>query len=112
MTDATREKARGEAPTPLDLRSAWDSGVPPVDWLAKPWIVAGEVHNVIGQGGVGKSILCLDMALGMATGTTILGDTVSVAGARRVIYFDREQSYHLHDAWVVDPYNVIAYEED
>ena len=64
--------------------------MPPVAWAAKPWLVAGEVHNLIGQGGVGKSILALDMALGLAAGATILGGTVPVQRAGTVVYFDRD----------------------
>lgn len=74
----------------VDLRKDFYEGIPPVDWLAKPWLVAGEIHNVIGHGGVGKSTLLHDMAVGLATGTDFLGGSAKVVRPVKTIFFDRD----------------------
>jgi hypothetical protein len=44
----------------------------PVDWYARDWVAAGQLHIAVGDGGIGKSSLGLDMVARASTGTPVL----------------------------------------
>jgi hypothetical protein len=69
---------------PLDLTSP----PPPVKWLVNNLICRGDIHLEMGEPGIGKSWLTMDMCLAVAQGRPWLGHEVMEAG--RVLYVDEE----------------------
>lgn len=61
-----------ELPTPLDLAGIHANGVPPVQWIAEPYLVEQEIVLWIGDGYTGKSMVALDMAVGLAGGLPVI----------------------------------------
>lgn len=63
-------KFTGEEPTDsgLTLRAISEFDVKPLDWLWEPFIVSGAVNLVYGDGGLGKTSICLDLAARLTTG--------------------------------------------
>ena len=78
-------------PWPLDLRRAEKEGIPPVAWVAEPYLVEGELHLIVGDGATGKTFLALDTALGLAAGQQIFVDC-AVSRPYRVLYVDEDGS--------------------
>ena len=104
MNDATavlnaetaQEEEKVAAPCPLpfkpiDLVQLEKEGVPPVQWLAEPYLVEGEIHLLIGDGATGKTFLTLDTALGLAAGRPIFVDCSPVRSCR-VLFIDEDGS--------------------
>ena len=55
--------------------SAWQGQtVPSKEWLVKDWIPMGCVTALYGDGGVGKSLLALDLQTAIATGNKFFGE--------------------------------------
>lgn len=67
--------------TPTDVTIL--DGLTPLDWLNPPTntakvivpdiISAGQVVSLVGQGGTGKSLLMLDIAMALSSGQSVLG---------------------------------------
>ena len=68
----------------------WDGTLPETRWLARPWLVANEIHTIIGNPGSGKSIFLLDTAVGLAIGGAIIFGAVQSDHTHRVLYFDSD----------------------
>jgi hypothetical protein len=75
---------------PIDWPSFWANDGPKADWLAEPILPAGRQVAIFSGAKVGKSLLALDIAAGLASGTSVLGhsptDPIDVA------YFDMEMT--------------------
>lgn len=72
---------RGDAETlPLIDIDAWTKlKPPPREWIVPPLIPARNVTDLAGDGGVGKSLLALQLMVAMATGGTWLGRPIAPA---------------------------------
>jgi RecA-family ATPase len=69
MTERTKTPARVPAfSTPLDVRALLTSPPPPLDHVL-PGLLCGTVGMLAGPGGVGKTMLELQLAAALATGT-------------------------------------------
>ncbi len=49
------------------------SSPPPREWIVKEWIPRGCLTILFGKGGVGKSLLCQQLGIAVASGTNFLG---------------------------------------
>jgi RecA-family ATPase len=65
------------------------NGIPPVKWLAKPYLVEQELNLWIGDGYTAKSMLALDTAIGLASGNTVLFGS-PVSRPYRVLFMDED----------------------
>ena len=54
---------------PIDWPSFWANDGPKADWLAEPILPAGRQVAIFSGAKVGKSLLALDIAAGLASGT-------------------------------------------
>jgi RecA-family ATPase len=61
--------------------------VEPLEWIAKDLIVANAVNGLFGDGGTGKDLILLQLAIAMTCGAQWLGHDVEQG---RVIYFPTE----------------------
>ncbi len=87
---ALRQYREGE---PLiDLREV-DVGSRP-RWLLEPYLEAGGPTILFADGGTGKSMLALAMAMSIATGVSLLG--IPRAEPRPVLYLDWEADHYIH----------------
>ncbi len=59
-------------PPPIDIMAAFESPPPPIDYVL-PGMVAGTVGALVSPGGVGKSMLALQVAAQIAGGPDLLG---------------------------------------
>lgn len=73
---------------PFDVEAALAAPPPPVDWVVEGYVQAGVVTLLHGDGGLGKSLLALLMARGVASGTPILEHSTPKPG--RVVIIDGE----------------------
>lgn len=75
---AVRSTAKQEvSPFPsalVDLSQWVDKAPPPREWLVKDLIPKGAVTGLFGQGGVGKSLLCQQLATTLALGKDTFGE--------------------------------------
>jgi hypothetical protein len=72
---------------PLDLSQP----APPVDWLARGMVAKGDVVFWIGEPGLGKSWLMMDLAVAIAEGgDKWLGRELDFPDDARVLYIDEE----------------------
>lgn len=67
------------------------------DWLVEDILSKGSIIVLAGDAGVGKSMLCYSLALGLASGGKFLGRQLK---ADRVLYFDQENSAEDSDAYL------------
>lgn len=90
-TIVDRQPRAGDSHFPtLDLTSE----PPPVNWLVHNLICRGDIHLLIGEPGIGKSWLTMDLTLAVAgVRDTFLGHKVDHHG--RVLYFDEENPEDL-----------------
>ncbi|MBI2240285.1 MAG: AAA family ATPase [Magnetospirillum gryphiswaldense] len=73
QTEQEREEARIAWEDPSD----WDyETTPPTDWVVDGMIPRGEITLLLGTGGTGKTLLAMQMATGLAAGTSVLGRPV------------------------------------
>lgn len=80
--DRTLEALRGKgAPSTLAIEpaSAWATRAPPVprDWVIGDLIPAGRVTSMLGNGGLGKSTIAIQMAVHVAMNRPIFGQEVN-----------------------------------
>lgn len=78
-----------ELPIPLDFAELRRNGIPPTPWIAEPYLVEQEMNLWIGDGFTGKSMLALDVAVGLASGTEILFGA-KVSRPYRVMIMDED----------------------
>jgi hypothetical protein len=88
--EAPRQDDSG-LPKPLDLARFQKEGIPPVAWLAEPFLVEGEIHILVGDGSTCKTFLALDIALGLASGQPVFIDR-EVSRPYRILYLDEDGS--------------------
>lgn len=74
---------------PIDFAELKRTGIPPIRWLARPYLVEQELNLWIGDGYTAKSMLALDTAIGLASGTSVLFDS-PVARPYRVLFMDED----------------------
>lgn len=72
-----RDRGRGAKPAPpalvpIDPRR-WTSPAPPRRWIVQDWLPRGVVTALYGDGGVGKSLLAMQLLASTALGTPWLG---------------------------------------
>jgi hypothetical protein len=82
---------KGDPATPLEARRP-----APENWLVPGWIPRGETTVVYGDGGVGKSLFTLALALSGLTGAPVGG--WRVAPVRNVLFLDWESHKGDHEA--------------
>lgn len=85
--------------SPLNIAHMLRNPPPPLDHVL-PGLLAETVGLVVGPGAVSKTMLVLQMAIAMATGTPLLGGLVGGAGPRsaapaRVVLVLAEESAHV-----------------
>ncbi len=85
--------------SPLNIAHMLRNPPPPLDHVL-PGLLAATVGLVVGPGAVSKTMLALQMAIAMATGTPLLGGLVGGAGPRsaepaRVVLVLAEESAHV-----------------
>ena len=80
--------------TDNDLDLVDDEVIDP--YLLKPFIASSGVSVLYGEGGLGKSLLALGMALSVSTGQPLFGEFPKVIGP--VIYTDYEDDSSVHAA--------------
>lgn len=80
--------APGELVTYIDWAELFDTTTPTVDWLVEPLIPVGRQVAIFSPAKTGKSLLALEIAAGVATGTPVLDQDAQAP--RDVIYIDLE----------------------
>lgn len=68
--------------------------VPQREWLVQDWIPAGRVSGLMGQGGVGKSLIAQQLQAACALGAPWLG--LSVAQCRSIGVYCEDERDELH----------------
>ena len=68
--------------------------VPIRDWLVDGWIPVGNVSSLYGDGGVGKSLVALQLAIGVASDTGWLGNPVEAGKALFISAEDDRAELH------------------
>lgn len=76
--------------------------IPPRNWLAQELIPSGTVTLLGGDGGTGKSLLALQLAVAVASGCQWLNRSVARGGALFISAEDDESELHRRVADVVD----------
>ena len=75
--------------------SAFEGEAPVRDWVIQDWLPQGEITSLYGAGGIGKSLLSIQLALAVACGGKFLG--LPIAKKRPVLVVaceDTEQELH------------------
>jgi hypothetical protein len=67
---------------------------PPVRWLVQDLLCRGDIHLELGEPGIGKSWLTMDLSVAVLQGRPWLNKPV-VEGPGRVLYFDEENPEDL-----------------
>jgi len=62
---------------PKTLKELMDTDYPPTQWIWEKFILKGEVNLLYANGGVGKSMLALNLAIHCASGLPFLEDTTT-----------------------------------
>lgn len=62
----------------------------PYDWLVDEWICQGDIVTFIGEPSIGKSMLAMDLAVGVAENTRNSWLNLELLKHGRVLYFDEE----------------------
>jgi RecA-family ATPase len=76
-----QEEQKPDEPFPFINVGAWHGKpVPPRDWVVETRIPAGPVTGLYGDGGTGKTILLLQLAVAVVLGHDWLGASVPVSG--------------------------------
>lgn len=72
----------------LDMADMLEEEAPPREWHVQDWIPAKTVHMLAGDGGSGKSLLGIQLAVATGTGADWLGHDVSKPGV--ALYYGAE----------------------
>lgn len=72
----------------IDWHRAWAEQPDAVEWLVEPLVEVGRLVAVFSPPGVGKSLLSLEVAAGLATGRSVLGNPPRTR--RQIVYVDLE----------------------
>ncbi len=75
----------------LDMAAVARGETPEVPWIIEGWLGKGDATLFGGEWGTGKSLLALDLALAIASGTPWLG-RLQVPRALPVLYLDEENN--------------------
>ena len=75
-------------PEPLDWIALWEAEDEEEEWIVAPIIPARRLVALYSQAKAGKSLLMLEVAVGVSTGSTVLG--YQPERPRRVLYVDLE----------------------
>ena len=87
-------RSEDELPTPLDLEAIMQSAaIEPVPWAVQGLFAKQDIVVIGGEGGTGKSIVALDIAIALSTGTQFLG--MRVTEPQTVLYLDEENQGHV-----------------
>lgn len=73
---------------PIDWHALWADDEADEDWLIEPLIAAGRLVSIYSVPKIGKSLLMLELAAGLAAGRGVLGQPPTVPV--RVLYVDFE----------------------
>lgn len=80
---------------PLNIKHMLRNVPPPLDFVL-PGLLAGTVGLMVGPGGVSKTMLALQIAVAMATGTSLLGELVGESKEpARVVLVLAEEDVHI-----------------
>jgi RecA-family ATPase len=79
---------------PLDIHALLTTPPPPLHHVL-PGLLAGTVGMLAGPGGVGKTMLELQIAVGLATGTPVCGGLYEAAGAAPVVMVAAEEDVNV-----------------
>lgn len=79
---------------PLDIHALLTAPPPPLHHVL-PGLLAGTVGMLAGPGGVGKTMLELQIAVGLATGTPVCGGLFECAGAAPVVMVAAEEDVNV-----------------
>lgn len=71
-----------------DMAELLKTAAPPREWLVEDWIPAKTVHLMMGDGGTGKSLLAVQLAVATGTGKLWLGLDIEKPGP--ALYFGAE----------------------
>ena len=96
--EAAREysqpRSTDQLPQPLDIAEIMaGEAVEPVPWAVHGLFAQQDIVVIGGEGGTGKSLLALDLAIAMASGQTFLG--MHVPEPQPVLYLDEENPIHV-----------------
>lgn len=72
----------------MDMADLLDAPAPAREWHVKDWIPAKTVHMLGGDGGTGKSLLGIQLAVATGTGTNWLGHEIGKPGV--ALYYGAE----------------------
>lgn len=78
--------------SPIDWHELWADEKPDEEWLVEPLIAARRLVSIYSAPKVGKSLLMLELAAGIATGRGALGQPPSAS--IQVLYIDFENDPH------------------
>jgi hypothetical protein len=67
-------KGVGAFSPPVSLTELLTTPYPPTEWIWNPFVLKGEVNLLFGDGGTGKSLLALHLALAAAAGKPLFGE--------------------------------------
>lgn len=68
----SEEKPNAVPDRPVELQTFLASKAPPREWIVKNWLPKGEITSLYGKGGLGKSLLAMQLSLSVASGVNIL----------------------------------------
>lgn len=91
---ALRASSELDSDRPLDIAAILAAeSVPEVPWAIHGLFARQDLVLVGGEGGTGKSVLALDMAIALATGQQFLG--LEIPEPQPVLYLDEENQEHV-----------------
>lgn len=79
---------------PKTLREIMDTDYPPTQWIWDKFVLEGEVNLLYADGGVGKSMLALNLAIHCASGLPFIGDRTKSTPVLILFAEDGEAEVH------------------
>lgn len=89
LPDEADDQEDDRKPKPVDWVAFWSTDPEPVHYLVPPVLAASEVTRIYSPAKVGKSLLSIEMAAGLATGGKVLGERLTRIV---VLYVDQENT--------------------